>query len=358
MAPFAPFPIAENEQGLFLARPPWKSPAQTWRDLDNAQIKDGILTVRKGRSQFSALETTETDTDTGDGGAGPYGGTFGNIPVLANTISLAEPVSGQTATDDGAGAFTGADVSSGTINYTTGVWAITWNAVVGVGDTITATASFERGLGVTGLLRFFPDGGTEVLLGTDTKRLFAYSTATNKFTSVTTTDSFTGSATDYFWGVNLGTFFAFTNGIDAPQKWDGTTLAALGVSSLLDSSQMVLKYKSRLMHINVVETSGATAFPRRVYYSDIFDFETITATNFIDIPGDGGGEIITAFIVQDRLVVVLERETWVLLHTGDPVQPFIFQRLSGSAGAGAKFGFVVKDDRAVWIGETTFHQTD
>jgi len=81
------------------------------------------------------------------GGAGPYGNTYANVPVSRNTLSI--EASG-TATgivyENGDGSITGTFIIAGpttvtvtgTVNYTTGVWALNFAPALPAGVTFTA----------------------------------------------------------------------------------------------------------------------------------------------------------------------------------------------------------------------------
>ncbi len=74
--------------------------------------------------------------DTGDGGAA-YSGTLGLFPITPGDLSITDGV--ETLQDNGSGVLVGDDGGSGTINYTTGAYSVTFNAVVAGGTAIEAT---------------------------------------------------------------------------------------------------------------------------------------------------------------------------------------------------------------------------
>lgn len=81
---------------------------------------------------------TSEDEQAGDGTAGAYAITVTNIPVLRNNVTVSATDAGGNrliAWDDGAGTFGGDAV--GTINYITGVIAITFTGNIPVTENIT-----------------------------------------------------------------------------------------------------------------------------------------------------------------------------------------------------------------------------
>lgn len=77
---------------------------------------------------------------TGDGVATTFSGTLAQPQV--QTGSLAITAGGQSVTDDGAGSLTGS--GSGTINYVTGAYSVTFNAAPGTGVAVTAAYKYLR----------------------------------------------------------------------------------------------------------------------------------------------------------------------------------------------------------------------
>lgn len=86
---------------------------------------------------------------TGNGGT-TYSGTLGAIPVEAGTFTAVGGIgsaSPESFADNGNGTLTGSQGGSGTINYTSGAWTLTFNSAVTTGLLIQATYNVV-GLGV------------------------------------------------------------------------------------------------------------------------------------------------------------------------------------------------------------------
>jgi len=96
----------------------------------------------------------------GNGGA-VYSGTLGVFPITPDTLRITDGV--ETLTDTGSGLIVGTLGGSGTINYTTGVYSITFNSVVAVG--IDINASYTTNIGALGTLSGDGTGTINYLTG-------------------------------------------------------------------------------------------------------------------------------------------------------------------------------------------------
>lgn len=76
----------------------------------------------------------------GDGGA-VYSGTAKYFPIVPGTFTATDSI--ETFTDNGDGTLTGSAGGTGTINYTTGAWTLTFNANVTLNTSIRATYTSE-----------------------------------------------------------------------------------------------------------------------------------------------------------------------------------------------------------------------
>lgn len=94
-------------------------------------------------SQFNySTETVEEEAiETGNGSLTNFTGNLAYIPVKPGTVSIT--TGSVTATDNGAGALSGSGISSGTIDYTTGAYSITYATAPANSVVITATYDFN-----------------------------------------------------------------------------------------------------------------------------------------------------------------------------------------------------------------------
>jgi hypothetical protein len=73
---------------------------------------------------------------TGDGAEVTFSGNLANVPLVAGTLSITDTV--ETFSDNGDGTLTGTLGGSGTIDYDTGAYNVTFNTAPGNGQAITA----------------------------------------------------------------------------------------------------------------------------------------------------------------------------------------------------------------------------
>lgn len=86
---------------------------------------------------------------TGDGTEDDFGSTLAPAPVRPGTFSVA--AGAVTGTDNGAGLITGTGITSGTINYTTGVWTVKFATAPAAAVPVTATYSYDSEANPSGI---------------------------------------------------------------------------------------------------------------------------------------------------------------------------------------------------------------
>jgi hypothetical protein len=112
-----------------------------------------------------------------------------------------------------------------------------------------------------------------------------------------------------------------TNGSDPPFYWDGSTATVVAVPTGLTDSKFNTQFNNHLFYANVI-VSGTT-HGSRIYWSNIADETTFTATDFINISNDDGQEITGIKVLSDRLVIYKTRSIYNLFFTGDSDVPFV-----------------------------------
>jgi len=187
---FQPFAITEFKTGLFNYLQPWVRPVEAFDPLSNAFIDRGTLQKRRGFTEFGRLAYRDSgiELDVGDGGDS-YSGVLSVSPIRVGTFSATNGV--ESFLDNGDGTLTGSAGGTGTINYTTGAWALTFNtpviaAVVIRGsytyiptETTTPSASNRP---IMGIKAWADDSnGTRLLLAMDTRRAAVYNEGTEQF---------------------------------------------------------------------------------------------------------------------------------------------------------------------------------
>lgn len=94
-----------------------------------------------GSYNYSTETIEEEPVGTGDGNTATYSGNFSYYPVQPGTVSITNGSS--TATDNGNGVLSGSGISTGTINYTSGAYSITFSSNVTNGIAVTATYDYN-----------------------------------------------------------------------------------------------------------------------------------------------------------------------------------------------------------------------
>ncbi len=97
----------------------------------------GLLLTRDASDVAKALQEVSGEVlGAGDGTATQFSGTLAAaLPIEPGTLSITDGT--ETFTDDGSGRLVGDAGGSGTINYTTGAYSVTFNAAVGNGTNVT-----------------------------------------------------------------------------------------------------------------------------------------------------------------------------------------------------------------------------
>ena len=91
-------------------------------------------------------ERTASETIAFGNGGAVYNGTLFVSPILAGSLSITDGE--ETFVDNGAGLLTGSAGGTGTINYTTGIYSVTFFVAVPIGEAITASYVVVTPLGL------------------------------------------------------------------------------------------------------------------------------------------------------------------------------------------------------------------
>lgn len=176
---FQPFLISEFKTGLFSYLEPWIRPIDAFNPLTNAYVYRGTLNKRNGYDLFGRMAYCDNNIDLGDGGVS-YSGTLSVHPIAAGSFA---PTDGtETFTDNGDGTLTGSAGGTGTINYTTGAWTLTFNAVVAANTNIYAHYYPNVSRPIMGLKQWDSEStGEHKLVAFDTRRAAIYNASTEVF---------------------------------------------------------------------------------------------------------------------------------------------------------------------------------
>jgi len=221
--------------------------------------------------------------------------------------------------------------------------------------------------------------GTQTLFGLTTQNLiafnltqvFKFNTATSAFDNISGATVWTGNNLNFFWTTNFARAFWATNGKDPiAYYFTGTTWNMISpqlnaVPTFLNTAQIILPYKNRLVAINTLESG--VSYPYRARWSQIGNPYTTVGTppppfvgndnvwrddlvgfgGFVDLPSYE--QIISAEFNKDTLIIFCPTSTWKLVYTGNNLLPFVFQQINDNKGAECQFSRVSFDKGVVAI---------
>lgn len=216
------------------------------------------------------------------------------------------------------------------------------------GGNTWSSASFEMNLktyvstsgGVKGVHRYYRSTSSPLTLFAHKSNVYKVTDATGATTSIK--GSLSSSATVYdFATVNDKCYFV--NGVDAPQVYDGTSVAAVGGSP--PTSDNVEVHANHLFLLQ----------PKTNYlvFSDAGAYETFGATSYIYIPSPKTADPVIKIVSSNGVLVCFTRNTKYLLY-GTDITTFLVREspsIKGAVGPTA----VCKDEGAVYFVSDDYH---
>lgn len=228
---------------------------------------------------------------------------------------------------------------------------------------------------VMGLTTFItPSTGQGRLIAFNQTNAYRFDDPLNDFVDVSffgdgSAVTWTGTDLDYFYYCNYANSMWVTNFVDPIRFFNGNNVAGwntqkplVNSTDRLETCQLILPYRGRLVALNTIENSvpyrqrarwvqigtpyvatdgSAPAVVRPANYAEDNDAWRD------DIPGKGGfidadtsERIVGAAILHDTLVVFFQRSTWILSYTGNEVLPFLWKRINTQYGADSTFSVV------------------
>ena len=282
---------------------------------------------------------------------------------------------------------------TGTFDTSTGAFVLSGTGLGG-----TTPIYWYPSLPVMGLLEFVATPTNfQPTIGFDTQFAYQYNGRWLRLDGEATAGAatWTGSDEQFFWGTTYLSgetaipFFFVTNFNAAEpnymryynsstQQWNNfrpqasvyngaTTPVTLGI--YVDTAQIITIFHNTMILLNTVESQtndGATytqvSYPSRVRWSGIAQDPTNADAWRQDLPGHGNAldattteAIVSIGFIKDRLIVYFEQSTWELVWTGNPVQPFIWQKINTELGAQSPFSTVPFDKVVLGIGNVGIH---
>lgn len=353
------FLISNYATGYDKELQPWLLPDDAWMELLDGYVYRGVTNKRDGYQGFAnGIKSTYCESrmvhritaeayGTGSGIKGPYIYTALNTPLRRGTTTIT--AGAQSATDNGEGTFiTTPAGGNGTINYTTGLMNVTFNAVVAGATPIAVTYDYHQGLPVMGVMNFYPTNNIRQLIVADTRYVNRYNPNTDRLDDLAA-GTYTGTSKDFWSWVNYedassNPRLLFANGVvgDVVQQYNGTAItnyAPTFASSL--NARQIFDFKDRLVLFQTIE--GGILYPRRIRISgtgaSCDDFSTAaTGAGFIDIPDNTW--FFGAIANRDDMIFFTESSVWIMKYTGNDVAPFLLQKVDGSRGSSAAFSVI------------------
>lgn len=180
----------------------------------------------------------------------------------------------------------------------------------------------------------------------------------------------TGTRDNFFYTSNFATVMWTTNNVDPIRFFNGSTTAGwadlvptVSAGVTMTKALIVLPYKGQLVALNTTE--GGVVRGNRARCCQLgTPFIASAPTGFSndanawrsDIPGKGfftdadtSERIVSAEIIQDVLIVGFQFSTWRLTYTGNPTQPFIWERINTQLGSEGTFSIIPFDEKALMI---------
>jgi len=388
------FLIAPFDFGLVKEQAPWLIPEAAFTELNNVYIYKGKIKKRIG-SKYMGVPATEgtaqlssrlrikvgtTDAVTGIWNGTVPGGAYTNIgqmfsvnEVMLTVVDTAAGLQDMLNTDPTA-------ITHAQYTYATGVYEIT-----ATGTYKNKPVYFYPAEPVLGITQY--ESGTreeEITVAFDTR--FSYKFDGNSWDfldSVVGTTTWNSGYYDYFWmtnysGINpedtalfVSNFNIKAGAVDPLRYWNGVTwttwypkflVAGAANINAVRSAKILLPFKGFFVLLNTYEERGGlNHYPNRCRFS--WYGSPVHANAWLEpkqTNAGGGGytdapieeAIVSAEFIRDRLIVFFEESIWELAYTGNPVLPFVWQKINTEVGSIGTFSSVAFDDVVLNIGQT------
>jgi hypothetical protein len=268
---------------------------------------------------------------TGDGATVTFTGTLTAHPFVPGTVVISEYTSAggfvESFTDDGVGGFNVPGFVTGSINYVTGAYTVTFNTAPAAGDVFDVT------VGIYG-------------------------------------DLFHGSITNFFSLTNFQFKAFFTNNVDPIFYYDGISIhylntnlttklvrSAAGIPLNFDITRClhVFAYRDRLLLMNVTLAVGGQQ-PNTIYWSVILQPLNFVNGGFRQAPTS---ESIRTFgYINTDLIVRFAASERVFRYTADENDPFRWDSTNNVWACDSDFGEINYDTWFSTVGKPALVKSD
>lgn len=207
---------------------------------------------------------------------------------------------------------------------------------------------------IVGLHEFQEQDGSISMLVATTTRLSEFTGAINNATPISTSNSFSGSAGDYFQFSDYGGKAYMSNFVDRPFVWDGSTLSQMTIdidgdtSNDVSKARIIIPYKQRMLLLNTTESS--VNYPQRVRWTAQLTQPSATLdwVNGDAVDASTTDQIVGYEFLKGILIVYFDNSVWSLKDTGSKEKPFRWERIDSlSTRIDAPFS-VIGHQNSVW----------
>lgn len=367
---YKPYPIYDFRQGMVTAVKPWLSPKDAFEELNNCFLRRGVLEKRRGYTEFAEMVHTHTgtgaDTNPGNTVMGIYNYYSGTSEILL-TMDTERVNRYNTVTS------ALVDVTTKKIRFKTGGNG-GWSATEGVkGATSGATATvaavdIDSGAfassNANGTLHISGQTGT-FAIGENLEKTGdpGVTRGVNNQGGDSSDCEFTGDDSQFFWVENWKDYAYITNNNDQMQRYNANNRVTQfnidldvegGPDNDVNSCLLIFTIQSRLVMFRVTERGSAHY--QRARWCEVNAPTIWKDANYIDAPTEDW--ITSADFIGPDLIVWFERSVWRFSYTGDPDQPFRWDKVADTEGCYATMSVVSYSDELVCVGPTRMVGTD
>lgn len=377
------FMIAPINGGLQTDVKPWLIMDDAFAQLDNAYCYRGRTRKRFGTRYLNSAAdpltsqlSTRLRINIGNLGSQVIPGGSTQLQI-GQSFSITDTAGSQptitfTITSLGAAAPLASSVGgyAGTINSTTNP-----NTVSFTGFTGTPAVYYYPSNPVTGIITYQKGTySTSPSYAFDTQFVYEYldtpEIGWDRLNGTEVTHPiWTGTSDQLMWGYNwqgatpAQNLLFVTNNKDPIRYWDDTQWTDftpnVNSTDTLLRAKLIVAFKNHLVALSPTTSLGT--FPNQARWA-AYGNPIATDAWREDIPGQGFfvnastmENIQSCGFVKDRLVVSFDQSTFELVYTGNPEQPFSWQKINDELGSESPFSTVPFDKVNLAIGNTGIH---
>jgi Ubiquitin-activating enzyme E1 FCCH domain len=391
--PYKPHLVAPNRTGVDLGLDPWLIPEDAFQDLQDGYNYLGVTYKREGYSWFDAIPHALNANGMAYQNVANIT-TFTGPGVTVTTTAAHELLSGTIVRLTNVQNFS-PDTGESPLNGTRWTITVTSTTTFTLNNTIGYTGSYTP---TTGTVSIFP-GLPVMMFATwvdttqdyqivvaDTRRAAYYdSSALNlSLVPIGNVDQFTGSLKNLFWWENYKGYLFITNDIDNIFYWNNTPaqiLAGLtpflpvyeiigGVDQVVLTCLMIKAVGNRLCLFNTIETDAA--HPTRIRWCNVGIDPVLTPDAWYQatyVPGRGNyydaldsQYLISLAQIQNNVILFSQGQqlgiVYIMGITNDPVNAFVFIKISNSRNVNTTFGTILLDRQVLAFGNAGIITTD